>query len=208
MELRPLANFAPERAWNTGAIRRDTLQRLLATWIEFSNAARRDVSAGPIAALASDRRPLPSSAGCHECAPTDDPTWCDAGGDDDRTARLERADLCWSTGGAPWDPVRSLERCELLFEAGFLTEAGAAPEPAVGGVAMALDHRRILASALGRMRGKLTYRPVVFELLSPVFTLSALQHVVESLVGVTLHKQNFRRLASILRRCVIGQSTL
>ncbi len=36
---------------------------------------------------------------------------------------------------------------------------------------MAFDHRRILATALGRLRGKLKYRPVVFELLPPEFTL-------------------------------------
>src|SRR5213592_4948627 len=62
------------------------------------------------------------------------------------------------------------------------------------GVAMALDHRRILATALGRLRGKLKYRPVVFELLPPTFTLLQLQRVVEALAGVRLHKQNFRRL--------------
>ena len=59
---------------------------------------------------------------------------------------------------------------------------------------MALDHRRILATALGRLRGKLRYRPVVFELLPPTFTLLQLQRVVEALAGVGLHKQNFRRL--------------
>jgi hypothetical protein len=59
---------------------------------------------------------------------------------------------------------------------------------------MALDHRRILATALGRLRGKIKYRPVVFELLSPTFTLLQLQRVVEALAGVRLHKQNFRRL--------------
>ena len=37
---------------------------------------------------------------------------------------------------------------------------------------MAFDHRRILATAIGRLRGKLKYRPVVFELLPPEFTLS------------------------------------
>jgi hypothetical protein len=47
---------------------------------------------------------------------------------------------------------------------------------------------------LGRVRGKLKYRPVVFELLPPTFTLSRLQRVVEALAGVRLHKQNFRRL--------------
>jgi hypothetical protein len=50
------------------------------------------------------------------------------------------------------------------------------------------------ATALGRLRGKLTYRPVVFELLPATFTLLQLQRVVEALAGVRLHKQNFRRL--------------
>ncbi len=59
---------------------------------------------------------------------------------------------------------------------------------------MYLDHRRIAATALGRLRGKLTYRPVVFELLPDRFTLLQLQQVVEALAGVGLHKQNFRRL--------------
>jgi hypothetical protein len=59
---------------------------------------------------------------------------------------------------------------------------------------LALDHRRILASALGRLRGKIRYRPVVFELMPPAFTLFALQRVVEALSGSRLHKQNFRRL--------------
>lgn len=59
---------------------------------------------------------------------------------------------------------------------------------------MALDHRRMLATALSRLRGKLRYRPVVFELLPATFTLLQLQRVVEALSGVRLHKQNFRRL--------------
>jgi len=63
-----------------------------------------------------------------------------------------------------------------------------------GGVAMASDHRRILATAIGRLRGKIKYRPVVFELMPPAFTLLQLQRTVEALAGVRLHKQNFRRL--------------
>ena len=59
---------------------------------------------------------------------------------------------------------------------------------------MALDHRRIAASALGRLRGKLTYRPVVFELLPDLFTLTTLQRTVQALAGVRLHTQNFRLL--------------
>ena len=60
--------------------------------------------------------------------------------------------------------------------------------------ALELDHRRMAATALGRLRGKLTYRPVVFELLPATFTLLQLQRLVEALAGVRLHKQNFRRL--------------
>jgi hypothetical protein len=58
---------------------------------------------------------------------------------------------------------------------------------------MISDHRRILATALGRLRGKLKYRPVVYELLGEEFTLSALQRAVEAIEGVALHKPNFRR---------------
>ncbi len=58
---------------------------------------------------------------------------------------------------------------------------------------MVSDHRRILATGLGRLRGKLRYRPVVFELMGEAFTLLALQRAVEAIAGVPLHKQNFRR---------------
>ncbi|MEO8083642.1 MAG: hypothetical protein ABI780_07460 [Ardenticatenales bacterium] len=71
-------------------------------------------------------------------------------------------------------------------------EAAAAVLPG----AMALDHRRILATALGRLRGKIKYRPVVFELLPPGFTLRQLQRVVEALTGMPVHTGNFRRLVA------------
>ena len=45
-----------------------------------------------------------------------------------------------------------------------------------------------------RLRAKIKYRPVVFELISPSFTFLQLQRIVEALSGVRLHKQNFRRL--------------
>lgn len=99
----------------------------------------------------------------------------------------------------PWDAIRVLERYELLYEAGLVAEHFAdrgepLPEGLVTGVPLAYDHRRIAASAFGRLRGKLTYRPVVFELLPETFTLTQLQGTVEALVGLRLHKQNFRRL--------------
>jgi len=72
---------------------------------------------------------------------------------------------------------------------------GRAPAPSVLlGDGMMFDHRRILATAIARLRGKMKYRPVVFELMPPAFTLFELQRVVEAISGIRLHKQNFRRL--------------
>ena len=59
---------------------------------------------------------------------------------------------------------------------------------------MRFDHRRILATAISRLRAKLKYRPVVFELMPPEFTLTELQRTVEAISGRHLHQQNFRRL--------------
>ena len=119
---------------------------------------------------------------------------------DARRARRERADITFGLRGATLDPVSVLERYELLYEAGLVHECwrdrDQVPErgrPLLG-EPMALDHRRFLATALGRLRGKLKYRPVVFELLPATFTLLRLQRVVEALAGARLHKQNFRRL--------------
>ncbi len=113
-----------------------------------------------------------------------------------RPARRERAEIAFGLSGAPWDGERVLERYEMLYEVGLAAEAasrGAGTDAGLGRP-MALDHRRILATALGRLRAKLTYRPVVFELLPETFTLLTLQRAVEALAGVRLHKQNFRRL--------------
>lgn len=106
--------------------------------------------------------------------------------------RQERVSL---TFGSPWDGIRVLERYELLYGAGMVAERPVSERGRVTyGRPMALDHRRIAATALGRIRGKLTYRPVVFELLPESFRLLELQRTVEALAGVALHKQNFRRL--------------
>jgi hypothetical protein len=62
------------------------------------------------------------------------------------------------------------------------------------GTPLAYDHRRMLAIALGRLRAKIKYRPIVFELMEETFTLFELQRTVEAILGTPLHKQNFRRL--------------
>jgi hypothetical protein len=117
--------------------------------------------------------------------------------------RLSRIRLLFALDGVPWNEERVLERYELLYEAGLAPEAARdrgerplEPPEALGtalGEPMISDHRRILATALSRLRGKLKYRPVVFELMPEAFTLSALQRAVEAIIGAPLHKQNFRR---------------
>ena len=116
----------------------------------------------------------------------------------ERRLREERVGLAF---GVSWNEELVLERYELLFEAGMILERWrdlGRPGPLKDGPAfgqpMAADHRRILATAIGRLRGKIKYRPVVFELMSPAFTLLQLQRTVEALSGVLSHKQNFRRL--------------
>jgi len=119
--------------------------------------------------------------------------------------RLARARLLFALDDSPWNEERVLDRYELLYEAGLAPEAardrsrasgGEPAEPAAIGLGapMISDHRRILATGLGRLRGKLKYRPVIFELMPEAFTLSALQRTVEAISGVALHKQNFRRV--------------
>jgi hypothetical protein len=116
--------------------------------------------------------------------------------------RRERLRFTFGTGGSPWDEERVLDRYELLYEAGLIDEArrdgreaalSRQSLPALG-EPMRFDHRRILATAIARLRAKLKYRPVVFELMPREFTLTELQRMVEAISGRRLHKQNFRRL--------------
>lgn len=58
---------------------------------------------------------------------------------------------------------------------------------------LAFDHAEILATALTRLKGKVRYEPIGFELLPPKFTLSELQHLYEAVLGSELDKRNFRK---------------
>jgi len=120
---------------------------------------------------------------------------------DSKTAELrrDRIRLCFGIDGVAWDEEKVLERYELLYEAGlaqeFARDNGGQADDMLG-AAMTFDHRRILATAIARLRGKMKYRPVVFELMAASFTLLELQRTVEALLGLRLHKQNFRRLVA------------
>lgn len=120
--------------------------------------------------------------------------WAD--GDPTRAGRVR---ITFGLEGAPWDPIRVLERFELLYEANLVGEAfrdrGEQQTPNLStGRELAFDHRRVAATGLGRLRGKLTYRPVIFEVMPESFTLTQLQRTVEALFGMRIHMQNFRRL--------------
>ncbi len=117
-------------------------------------------------------------------------------------SRRARFNLLFRPQGGGFFEENVLERYELLYEAGLVEEAlrdGRASALrratlAPLGLAMRHDHRRILATAMGRLRAKMKYRPVIFELMPEQFTLTELQRVVEAISGRHLHKQNFRRL--------------
>jgi 8-oxo-dGTP diphosphatase len=58
---------------------------------------------------------------------------------------------------------------------------------------LAFDHDQILAVALARLKAKVRYQPIGFELLPPQFTLSQLQRLYETILEVPLDKRNFRK---------------
>jgi len=58
---------------------------------------------------------------------------------------------------------------------------------------LAFDHIDILEKAVGRLKAKVRYEPIGFELLPPKFTLSQLQHLYEAVLGTELDKRNFRK---------------
>src|SRR5580704_10568642 len=106
-----------------------------------------------------------------------------------RQARRQRVAITFGRGGRAWNEELILQRYELLYEAGLIPEALRGSAPGTMGVApgaspstgqpMILDHRRILATGIARLRAKIKYRPVVFELMPETFTLLQLQRCVE-----------------------------
>jgi 8-oxo-dGTP diphosphatase len=58
---------------------------------------------------------------------------------------------------------------------------------------LAFDHDEIVDAALARLRGKVRYRPIGFELLPPKFTLTMLQRLYEKVLERELDKRNFRK---------------
>lgn len=101
-------------------------------------------------------------------------------------SRAERVRIMFGLDGAKWDDERVVERLDILDDSELSN--------LVAKRSLRTDHRRILGTGLARLRAKIRSRPLVFELLPPVFTLFELQKTVEAILGPHLHKQNFRRL--------------
>lgn len=102
--------------------------------------------------------------------------------------------MTFGLGDNEWVPDLALQRYELMYEAGLLAEDRPVVEGVPHGLSMIGDHRRMVATAMSRLRAKIQYRPVVFELLPEEFTLADLQRCVEAIAGQATHTQNFRRL--------------
>ncbi|TWC05307.1 hypothetical protein FBZ93_103321 [Bradyrhizobium macuxiense] len=111
--------------------------------------------------------------------------------------RWQRCAITFGLDDRDWNEELVLQRYELLWEASLIPEANHSrgrEASVVPGKPMTADHRRILATGIARLRAKIKYRPVVFELMPAEFTLLQLQRSVEALAGRLVHKQNFRRL--------------
>lgn len=110
----------------------------------------------------------------------------------------QRCMVTFGLDGKSWDEELVLQRYELLYQVGFIPESPSNKHSlyTVPGASMARDHRRILATGIARLRAKIRYKPVIFELMSENFTLLQLQEVVEAVSGRKIHKQNFRRILS------------
>jgi 8-oxo-dGTP diphosphatase len=105
-----------------------------------------------------------------------------------RLARVTEEQRTLARISVPWKGERG-------GKAGALDEDGAA-------LPLAFDHAEILGLVVKRLRGKLRYAPIGFELLPDLFPLRALQEIHETVLGASLNKDSFRRsvLASGLVR--------
>jgi hypothetical protein len=119
--------------------------------------------------------------------------------------RLQRCVTTFGLAGHTWRDELVLSRYELLWEAGLVQEATRQSEPTCdAGLSMCHDYRHVLATALSRIRAKIRYTPIVFDLLASHFTLLHLQQAMEALAGRPMHKQNFRRL--VLQQSLLEES--
>lgn len=102
--------------------------------------------------------------------------------------------------GAPdrTPPPRTVAVTYLALVPSPFPAAPAAWHPVDAPIALAFDHGRILATAVGRVRSKLAYSTIAYGLLPDEFTLSELQDVYEAVLATSLDKRNFRKKVQAL----------
>ncbi|HWH31514.1 MAG TPA: NUDIX domain-containing protein [Egibacteraceae bacterium] len=110
----------------------------------------------------------------------------------ERVRHLEQLGTFGDPARDPRGRVVSVSYLALLPEPGP-AGAGAGWLPATAPPPLAFDHAEILAAALERLRGKLSYSTVAYGLVGDEFTLSELQAVYEAVLGEELDKRNFRK---------------
>jgi 8-oxo-dGTP diphosphatase len=103
--------------------------------------------------------------------------------------RLAASDASESAGGGG-GPIIAELRVPWEGESGGPVEARSLAGEALP---LAFDHAQVLGLAVKRMRGKLDYAPIGFQLLPPTFTLLELQRVHETVLGRAQNKDSFRR---------------
>ena len=77
----------------------------------------------------------------------------------------------------------------------------------LGGMKLAFDHKKILDTALARLKGKVRYAPIGFDLLPKTFTLHQLQQLYEAILQNKLDKSNFRRRIIAMKILVRSEVT-
>jgi 8-oxo-dGTP diphosphatase len=115
-----------------------------------------------------------------------------------RKVYMEQLYTFGDPGRDPRERVVSVAYYALVKTEGHILTAGtdaarAAWFPAEEPPPLAFDHAHILSRALERLRGKVRYEPIGFELLPRRFTLTELQRLYETILGTTLDKRNFRK---------------
>lgn len=68
---------------------------------------------------------------------------------------------------------------------------------------LCMDHNEMIQHAMNKIRHKMRTEPVVFQLLPQRFTLTQLQHLYETMLGIKIDKRNFRRRA-LENHCIVS----
>jgi hypothetical protein len=106
---------------------------------------------------------------------------------------LEQLYTFGSPGRDPHGRVVSVAYFALIAHGGRGLRREAAWQPISRPPALAYDHTAVLRTALARLRAKLRYTNLVYELLPSRFTLGELQSMYEAILGRSLDRRNFRK---------------